>query len=216
MRIVWDHVSKVPCLGSFILSDPLLLLITLSFVLAPHSYDNSVQSKNGASKNVPRVCGAQGNNTDCPCSHHVYGDVSESQRQFWIEEEYIIKGKVYKILVEAKKRGGSVGGCEIPILGFPSTVFSSPASWIPSGFCIMLRAWPLQQCLGSSDLVWPPWLPKPAGVIARNTSLLHKWALLNFGKLVCYSSFKNVIINEPSRLRMGQPTHLLQLKHVIH
>lgn len=105
MRIVWDHISKVPCLGSFILSDPLLLLITLSFVLAPNSYENSVQSKNGASKNVASVCGEQGNNTDCPCSHHVYGDVSESQRQFWIEEEYIIKGKVYKILVEAKKGG---------------------------------------------------------------------------------------------------------------
>ena len=99
----------------------------------------TILSQNGAPKNVPRVCGAPGNNTDCSCSRHVCGDVSESLRQFSIEEEYIITEKVYKILVEAKK-GGSVEGCEIPVLGFPSMVFSSPASWIPNGFCITLRA----------------------------------------------------------------------------
>lgn len=215
MRIVWDHIPKVPCLGSFILSDPLLLLITFQFVLAPHSYDNSVQSKNGAPKNVPRVCGAQGNNTDCSCSHHVYGDVSESRRQFWIEEEYIIKGKVYKILVEAKKgrqcwrlwnpRPG------LSLNGFLISSFMDPQWLQPYAQSLTTTAVP-----GSSDPIWPPWLPKPAGVIARNTSLLHKWELLNFRKLVCYSSFKNVVINEPGRFRMGQPTHLLQLKHVIH
>ena len=52
-----------------------------------------------------------------------------------------------------QKKGGSVEGCEISVLGFPSMVFSSPASWIPNGFCITLRAWPLQQRLGPSDLV---------------------------------------------------------------
>ena len=180
----------------------------------------TILSQNGAPKNVPRVCGAQGNNTDCSCSRHVYGDVSESRRQFSIEEEYIITEKVYKILMEAKK-GGQCGRLWNPCPGLSLNGFLIPRFMDPQWLLHYTQSLTTTAVPGA---IWPSVTTPitkicrsgtPRGV-ARNTSLLHKWEPLNFRKLVCYSSFKNVVINEPCRFRMGQPTHLLQLKHVMH